>query len=200
MARNEHWFGRRVLEPDAAYGIVVPVTLIECHLADGREDLAGRADRGLRGFLGGENVNQQVEERFPVNLADPQVANVRDDVVLGHVALLLASGRAHRVVAQEALFTELRDRHRGLAGRARLFQESARVTLFLVGHLVSPLVRVISTRGLVLAVRYRRNACQIDRLARSRMPPGTSLDSGCGCVRRNVRTRHRQQTATNSTT
>jgi len=54
------------------------------------EDLACRADRDLRSFLGGEDIDQQVEERFPVDLADPEMADVRDDVVLGHVAVLLA--------------------------------------------------------------------------------------------------------------
>jgi hypothetical protein len=102
------------------------------------EDLACRADRDLRGFLGGEDIDQQVEERLSVNLADPEMADVRDDVVLGHVAVLLAGARTYRVVAQEALLAELRDRHRRLAGRARLFEETAGVTLFLLGHLVGP--------------------------------------------------------------
>ena len=83
MAGDEHRFSGRMLEPDASYGVVVPVPLIECHLAHGRQDLARRAYRDLRGFLGGENIDQQVEKRFPVHLADPQVTDVRDDVVLG---------------------------------------------------------------------------------------------------------------------
>src|SRR5580704_18093383 len=159
-SRRRHWswlatstgLAGRMLEPDAAYGVVVPVTLIECHLAHGGEDLACRADRDLRGFLGGEDIDQQVEERFPVNLADPELADVRDDVVLGHVAVLLAGARTHRVVAQEALLAELRDRHGRLASRAGFLQETARVTLFLFGHLVGPFVRTVGTCGLVLAV------------------------------------------------
>jgi hypothetical protein len=66
------------------------------------------------------------------------------------------------------------------------------------------LVRVVAgARGLVFAVSrpvYRCTACQLGWPARSRMPRQTSLDSGRGRVRRNVRTRHRQQTAVNSTT
>src|SRR5271163_2964211 len=104
-------------------------------------------------------------------------------MVLGHVAVSLASARTHRVIAQEALLAEFRDRHRGLAGRARLFQESARVTLFILGHLVGPLVRLVGTRGLVLAVggpvdtdvARAGSAGSLDHVRHVR-PPGNVLD------------------------
>jgi hypothetical protein len=120
MAGDEHRLGRCLPQPDASYGVVVPVALVECHLAHGREDYARGADRDLRGLLRGDNLDQQVEEGLPVDLANPQVTDVRDDVVLGRVAVLLASARSDRVVGQEALLAELRDRHLGLVGRARL--------------------------------------------------------------------------------
>ena len=116
-----------------------------------------------------EDSDEQVEERLPVDLADPQVTDVREDVVLGHVAVLLASARTHRVIAQEAGLAEFRDRHRVLAGRAGLFQESARVALFFLGYLVGPLVLLVGTRGLVLAVGrpVDTDVARPDRPARS---------------------------------
>jgi hypothetical protein len=95
------------------------------------------------------------------------------------------------VVAQEPLLTELRDRHPSLVGRTRILQEAARVTLFLFGYLVGPLVRVVSARGLVLAIG-RPVDTDVSRAgspgtARSRMPRRTSRPGDRERVRRNVR-------------
>src|SRR5689334_11721776 len=115
MAGHKYGLGRCLREADASYRVVIPVTLVERHLAHGREDPAGRAYRDLRGLLSWEDLDQQVEEGLPVDFADPQVTDIGDDVVLDYVAVLLAGAGTHRVVAQEALLAELRDRHLGLA-------------------------------------------------------------------------------------
>ena len=89
------------------------------HMPHCREDLARRAYRDLRGLLGWKQLDQQVEGDLPVDLADLQVTDIRDDVVPDHIAVFLARSDSPRGM-QEALFAELRDRHLGLpTGSAR---------------------------------------------------------------------------------
>src|SRR5690242_566404 len=153
MAGHQHRLRRRLLEPDATYRVVAPVPLVERHLTHGREHLTHRPDSDLRGLLRREHLDQQVEERRPADLTDPQMPDVRDDVVPDEVAVPLPSPRTHRVVRQEPLRAELRHRHASLVSRPRLVQEPASVMLLIRGHLVGPLTRVVRPRGLVLPVR-----------------------------------------------
>jgi hypothetical protein len=81
MAGNEHQLGRRLIEPDAAYRVVAPVPLVKGHLTRGRQNLTSRPDGDLRGLLGREDLDQQIKESRPADLADPQVADVRHDVI-----------------------------------------------------------------------------------------------------------------------
>jgi hypothetical protein len=105
------------------------------HMPHCREDLARRAYRDLRGLLGWKQLDQQVEGDLPVDLADLEVTDIRDDVVPDHIAVFLARSDSPRGM-QEALFAELRDRHLGLPiGSARRGDRTTGVTFKLQARL-----------------------------------------------------------------